>query len=267
MNCSCHVTPLWRTTLLASVLVVFAASRALAVPSVYHHVHLNSSDSKAASQWYADNFGGQAKKLGIFNTVGFGKTIFIFFQAKPGFPGSAGSVVDHVGFSCKNLEAKLKELGDAKVEIVSGIEQEGPIRFAYVKDPWGTLIELVEDPEIEGFHHVHLAATDPEATLRWYTSAFGGEIARYKGVVPGIRYGDMWVLVKKVAEAQAPTKGRAIDHLSWGFTDLDAAAVELKALGIKFNMEPTAFGTGKIAFITDPAGVLIELVGPAAKKK
>ncbi|HUE16234.1 MAG TPA: VOC family protein, partial [Planctomycetaceae bacterium] len=74
------------------------------------------------------------------------------------------------------------------------------------------------------------------------------------------------VLVKKVDKTPAPTKGRAVDHLSWAFDDLDAAAVDLKAKGVKFDSGPYAWGNGKIAFVQDPFGVLIELVGPAAKK-
>lgn len=249
------------------ILLLVLSSSARALEAGYHHVHLNVTDAAAGSKWYAEHMGGVAKKVGFFSATGFGRFTFIFFQAKPGFEGSRGSVVDHVGFSFPNLEAKLKALGDAGVEIVSPIEQEGPIKYAFVKDPWGTLIELVEDPQITGFHHVHLAVTDPQAALDWYQQAFGGQRERFAGLIPGIRYGDMWLLVKKVQEPQAATKGRAIDHLSWGYADLDDAATQLEALGVKFEAKPYAFGSGKIAFVLDPNGVRIELVGPAAKKK
>ncbi len=230
-------------------------------------MHLNAADPAAAAKWYAENLGGEAKKLGIFQSVSFGKTIIIFFKARPGFPGSEGSVVDHIGFSYKDIEAKMQQLADAGVDIVSGVEQEGPIKFAFIKDPSGTLIEVVEDPQIEGFHHVHLASTDPQQTLAWYTSAFGGQPERFAGIVPGIRYGDVWLLVKKVKEPAAPTKGRAIDHISWSFADLDEAAAELEAKQVHFVSKPVTFGTSRIAFVDDPAGVLIELVGPGKKKK
>ena len=255
-----------RWFLAACVALVLVVPAEGAPAASFHHVHLNVTDPAAAAQWYADNMGGEAKKIGFFSATGFGKTTIIFFQAKPGFAGSVGSAVDHIGFSYKDIEAKLKQLADAKVEIVSGVEQEGPIKFAFVKDPWGTLIEVVEDPEIQGFHHVHLAATDPAAALAWYTEAFGGQVSRFAGLIPGVRYGDVWLLAKKVNESQAPTKGRSIDHISWALPDLDDTAKELKAKGVKFESEPFAFGTGKIAFVVDPAGVRIELVAPASKK-
>jgi catechol 2,3-dioxygenase-like lactoylglutathione lyase family enzyme len=250
-------------TALASCLAVSAGQAAESAG--FHHVHLNATDPAAAARWYAERLGGAAKKVGFFSAVGFGKTTIIFFQAKPGFAGSVGSAVDHIGFSYPNIEAKLKELGDAGVEIVSGVEQEGPIKYAFVKDPYGTLIEVVEDPEIQGFHHVHLAATDPATALAWYVDAFGGQQAKFAGIIPGVRYGDVWLLAKKVKETPAATKGRSVDHISWAFADLDESAKELKSQGVKFESEPFAFGSGKIAFVVDPAGVRIELVGPAKK--
>ena len=255
----------------AALIVVAPAARATAEPAasapraIFHHVHQIASDPAAANDWYLKHFGGTPTKVGPFPAVAYGDTNFLFFKGKEGFAGSVGSSVDHTGFSCKDIEAKMKELADAGVEIVSGIEQEGPIKFAFVKDPWGTTIEILEDPEIVGFHHIHLATTDPQATLNWYVNAFGGEISKFAGIVPGIRYGDAWVLVKKVSGQPAPTKGRSIDHVSWGFLDLDAAAVDLKAKGVRFASEPIAFGGGKIAFIEGPDGVRIELVGPGPK--
>lgn len=255
-----------RNLILTMTLLCFAGAPAMAADAAkFHHVHLTASDTKQASHWYADHFGGEAKP-GFFNTTVFDKVTFIYFLSKPGFPGSAGSVVDHIGFSVKDVAAKLKQLEAAGVKVVSGVEQEGSIKFAMVEDPWGTRIELLEDPQIEGFHHVHLATVDPEKSLAWYTKAFGGEITRFAGVTPGIRYGDVWLLAKKVEQAPAATKGRSIDHISWGFPDLDAAAVELKAKDVPFKTNPTQFGTSKIAFVEDPTGVLIELVGPGKKK-
>jgi catechol 2,3-dioxygenase-like lactoylglutathione lyase family enzyme len=248
------------------MVVVTGGSPCMAANATYHHVHLTATEPLEAVKWYVKNFDGQMTKVAVFDAAGFGKINLLFFKAKPGFAGSVGSAVDHIGFSHKDIEAKMKQLADAGVEIVSGIQQEGPIKYAFAKDPWGTLIEVVQDPEIEGFHHVHLATTDPRATLQWYADAFGGEVARFAGLIPGVRYGDMWVLAKKVDETRAPTKGRSIDHLGWAFADLDAAAVELKAKGVKFESEPFAFGNARIAFITAPDDVRIELVGPGAKK-
>lgn len=230
--------------------------------AIFHHCHQMATDPQKAIDWYLKNLGGTMTKVGPFAAVDSNGVNILFLKAKEGLAGSVGSSVDHVGFAYKDIAAKMKELEAAGVEIVSGIEQEGPVKFAFIKDPWGTLIEIVEDPQIEGFHHVHLATTDVQKTLEWYASAFGGEISKFAGIVPGIQYGKVWLLAKKSAEQPAGTKGRSVDHISWGFGDLDAAAVGLKANGVKFISEPISFGGGRIAFIEAPDAVRIELVGP-----
>ncbi|MGD9720946.1 MAG: family 16 glycoside hydrolase [Pirellulales bacterium] len=230
--------------------------------SIFHHVHMTATDPPAAVQWYLHHLGGKIVKVGPFDAVLSNNVNLLWARGKQGFPGSVGSSVDHIGFAYPDIAAKMKELEAAGVEIVSPIEQEGPIKYAFVKDPFGTLIEIVEDPQVTGFHHIHLATADPQKTLAWYADAFGGQVAKYRDLIPGVAYGDVWVLAKKVDNQQAPTKGRAIDHVSWGFPDLDAAAVDLKAKGIKFVSGPISFGGGRIGFIDGPEGVRIELVGP-----
>jgi catechol 2,3-dioxygenase-like lactoylglutathione lyase family enzyme len=212
-------------------------------------VRLNVSDPQSAAEWYAQHLGATIVPLApdarpvsegdarITRTVRFGKITLEFFPAyisPPIWPvlGSVGSGVDHLGFSYADLDKAMERFAMTGVEIVSGIEREGPIRYAFIRDRWGTLIELVEDHEIQGFHHIHLATTDPKATLKWYTDLFGGQVTRYAGILPGIRYGDAWVLVKKAKTAPAPTEGRAIGRLDWAVTGFRELSERLRATRI-----------------------------------
>jgi len=194
----------------------------------------------------------------------FGQTWVLFFQRPEGFAGSAGSTIDHVGWSFSDLDAKMKGFEAAGIKILAPARQLGPIKFGFIEDPWGTKIEVMQDPELLGFHHVHLHATDPEAMLQWYVDAFGGEITRYGGFLPAVRYGPMWLIAQRQTEEKAATQGRSIDHIGFSFPDLDAAAETLKAQGVTFTMEPRPFRDLRIAFIEGPSGVRIELVQPAA---
>ncbi len=139
-------THFWRVVAGATLLLL--ASRA-GVPAdaaegapqaVFHHAHLTATDPKSAIQWYLKNLGGRVTKEGPFDALLSNNVNILFFRGKQGIPGSVGSSVDHIGFSYKDIEAKMKELEEAGVEIVSGIEQEGPIKYALVRDPWGTLV-------------------------------------------------------------------------------------------------------------------------------
>ena len=127
----------------------------------FHHVHLNVTDPAAAAKWYHKNLGGEAVKGNGQDAIAFGKTKIEFAMVLEKTPPSVTSAVDHIGFAYPNIEAKMRELAASDVEIVSGIQQEGPIKYAFIRDPWGTLVEVVEDRNVSGFHHIHLATPDP----------------------------------------------------------------------------------------------------------
>jgi catechol 2,3-dioxygenase-like lactoylglutathione lyase family enzyme len=76
-----------------------------------------------------------------------------------------------------------------------------------------------------------------------------------------VKYGRIWLTVGQ-GVGVVPSQGHAIDHLGFRPTNLDAAAVELKAKSVKFTMEPrvNASNGHHIAYVEDPTGVRIELV-------
>jgi predicted enzyme related to lactoylglutathione lyase len=64
----------------------------------------------------------------------------------------------------------------------------------------------------------------------------------------------------KADKAQAPTKGRVLDHIGFDVVDLKAFIAKLQANGIKLDRPYTEQGPGAaLAFITDPWGTYIEL--------
>jgi len=133
---------------------------------------------------------------------------------------------------------------------------------AVVTDPWGVKIELVEDRNRLGFHHIALRVADPEVTTRWFESAFGGDRVKIGGRLDALQYGSTYLLVLK-GEGTAPSQGRAIDHLGWGPPSMDTAALDLKAKGIRFTSEPAPKPNQlghRTAYVEAPGGVRIELV-------
>ncbi len=136
-------------------------------------------------------------------------------DAKP----SSGSAIDHIGFSFADLDAKMKEFEAAGVKIVTPARDvPGLFKLAFVEDPWGTRIEVVQDPERLGLHHVHMRGPDPEEVFSWLQAKFGGQRTKLKGRIDAIKYSapgfsDMWILVQK-GDAE-PSEGHAIDHIGW----------------------------------------------------
>lgn len=226
----------------------------------YDHVHLSASDPARAADWYVKYIGGV--RVQGAPQVRFGDTLLSFRQADKA-PPSEGTVIDHIGFSFPNLDLKLKELESVGVKITSPARTvEGLFSLAFAEDPFGVRLELVQDLETLGFHHIHLRATDPEAMFKWVSDAFGGERTKLKGRLEALKYpGSVWLLVSKANEAPKPSLGAAIDHLGWKTTNLDQTAAALKAKGVKFTTEPRdANNNLRISFVEGPDGLRVEVL-------
>ena len=257
----------------ASVTGLALATALVALPMTaraadYHHVHLVAADAVEAAEWYIEYMG--CEDFGRDGACRVGHVQIIFFEREVQ-GGSVGTGVDHIGFSFHDLEGKMAAWKAADVKVLNDIREiDGLFKLAFVEDPWGTKIEVVEDHEDLGFHHIHLRSPDPDSTLAWYQNIFGGESDRMKDRIGGLRYGRVWLLVSRHQEGSLdPTQGRAVDHLGWSFADLDAAAVEIKGKGIEFQLEPRPYTNPlgqkmKISFIEGPDGVRIEVVQPQA---
>jgi catechol 2,3-dioxygenase-like lactoylglutathione lyase family enzyme len=203
----------------------------------YDHVHLAAPDPEKTREWYIRHMGGKPSdddgnvvppdKAG---RVAFDRITFIVQKAPTAQP-SSGSVIDNIGFSFADLDAKMKELEAAGIKVDAPVrEMPGLWKHAVIEDPWGVTIELVQDPGSLGFHHIALRVPDPEGSLKWYVDAFGGERIKMKGRIDAVKYGNIWLVVLK-GDGVAPSQGHAIDHLGFRPTSLDAAAVGLKAKG------------------------------------
>lgn len=245
-------------------LAVFQPAPALAQTgfvNMVDHIHLGVPDQALGAEWYHTHFSGDSTSEGPDRLM-FGKTRMIFQKTPAPLP-SEGSVLDLIGFSVADLDATMKKLQAEGVRVVKPVATVDGMKVAQVADPWGTLIEVVQDPTALGFHHVYLLSPDPAASLAWFADKFGGKPARYKGNVEGINYGGVWLLAKK--GNAAPSAGHAIDHIGFRPLNVDDAVASFKTKNVKVTTEPRPLvlpsGTAmRLAFIEGPDGVRIELV-------
>ncbi|MCH2253432.1 MAG: VOC family protein [Vicinamibacterales bacterium] len=258
--------------------LVAAVATLVAIPAIaraadYHHVHITASAPSEGVRWYEQHMDCEpvADRSDAADCAG----VELVFMVQPAIGSTQGTGVNHIGFSYPDLTAKMAELEAVGVR-GSGVRLQrfpdgstlrdvpGLFKLGFVFDPWGTRIEMVEDPERLGFHHIHLSATDPAATLAWYQDVFGGETASLKGRLDGLLFDDVWVLVSEAESIPATTQGRAIDHIGFSVPDLDAAAAEMRRKGIVFQTEPEVPEGGrtsaKRAFIVGPDNVRLAVV-------
>jgi catechol 2,3-dioxygenase-like lactoylglutathione lyase family enzyme len=249
------------TVFLSMTIAAPAAAQTPILP-LLDHIHLLVPDQAKGVEWYQKNFGGQPMTEAPDRLM-FGQTRLIFLKNAEGKP-STGSAIDHIGFSVADLDARMRAFEAAGVKIVNPVRDvQGLFKLAFIEDPWGTRIEVVQDPETPGLHHVHLRAPDAAATLAWYKDKFGGEAGKLKDRIDGVKYGGVWMLVQR-GDAE-PSQGHAVDHIGFRTPNLASKTIELKAQGVKFTTEPTPLklaggATVNFAYLEGPAGAKIELV-------
>lgn len=256
----------WLTTLgTAAIGMAFAhtpASAQTGFLDIVDHIHIASPDQAATVDWYRRHFGGEPMDEGPDRLM-FGDTRLLVQRSDSAEP-SAGTAVDHIGFSVPDLDAALEGLA-ADGATIEGERRdvEGLFPLAFVQDPWGVRLEVVQDPEKLGLHHLHLRSPDPEATLAWYHDNFGGTVGRLKDRLDGLDLSGVWILVQR-GDA-VPTQGHAIDHIGFRPLDVDASVERLRGRDVTITTDPRPLTlqsgvSMRLAFIEGPDGARIELV-------
>jgi catechol 2,3-dioxygenase-like lactoylglutathione lyase family enzyme len=194
-------------------------------------------------------FPGLRVRLSLGNAAGSGETV--------------GSVVNHVGFIVKNVQEQTARWKANGVSVLPG-NNNRPDQ-AFVVTPDGVRIEILEDKTQSMLirnEHIHFFLTEAEIpkAQAWYAKTFGGKTGTRNNApvvdIPGVQ-----LRFTKADVAQAPTKGRALDHIGFDVKDLPAFVKKIGAEGVKLD-EPVRKTEAGVAltYITDPWGTRIELV-------
>jgi catechol 2,3-dioxygenase-like lactoylglutathione lyase family enzyme len=261
---------------LVALVAVFAAGQGMAraAEANVHQIYVTTSSPSEGVRWYVQHMKCQpiADRT---DTAQCGR-VELIFVAQQTAGGTQGTGINHIGFSFPDLKSKMAELEKAGVGGANVRLQRFPdgstlrdvpglFKLGFIFDPWGTRIELVEDPELLGFHHVHLSAIDPSATLAWYRKTFGGKPARLKGQLDGLLFDGVWLLASRQEEGRpATTEARAIDRLAFVASEFNAATADLRRQKIRFLQEPVAGRGGanapKWALVEGPDNVRLAVV-------
>jgi catechol 2,3-dioxygenase-like lactoylglutathione lyase family enzyme len=123
-----------------------------APPIKHHHLHFVNKQFVEMQQWYMKTFNATLRSgqtdffIGAdLPGVGYMLNFFSWLPDEP-LVGTTGRAVDHVGFEVRGLEAFCKELEAKGVEFTMPYRYSAELKLgvAFIRDPWGTLIELNE---------------------------------------------------------------------------------------------------------------------------
>ena len=269
-----------KTTAFVALLLAsaFAAGTATAQPAPFNetgvtmgHWHLASKDVEATKKIFL-GMGGKLFTPGGNPLMMFpGTYINLNLGTEKGEGGSRGSVVNHVGFIVDNVQQRVAQWKAAGVAVLPGTNNN-PSQ-AFVETPDGLRIEILEDKTqampIRN-EHIHFSMTEAEIpkAQAWYAKTFGGK-AGTRNNAPVVDLPGVQLRFAKVDTAQAPTRGRVLDHIGFDVKDHAAFVKKIEGEGIKLDDMPRKVGTGStIVYITDPWGTRIEIIeraplGPA----
>ena len=122
------------------------------------------------------------------------------------------------------------------------------------------------------FAHVSVRTSDMDRSIKFYETYFEMKLASRR-VIPqtnaeiafldspgtGLRL-ELTRYREQAKFEQASYENRVFDHLAFTVPDCDVLVKKMKSEGITVTDEPFMLGTGKIAFVEDPDGTLIEVI-------
>jgi catechol 2,3-dioxygenase-like lactoylglutathione lyase family enzyme len=235
----------------------------------YDHIHLNEPAAEA-SVWWEKNIPGARRITEAADRIMYGAVRMMFLSARSS-GGSQGSVIEHLGFSVSDLDAKMRELAAINTKVIEPVRNvPGLYKTALIESPWGTRIQLVQDPELLGLHHVQLRTPEPETAYAWLLDKFGGERTKIKGQLDSVKYagtGGFTTVYIVVAQGESvPSQGRAIDHIGWRSTaTINETKTMLESKQVQLTSQPRPLNlpngpTIHYFYVAGPSGARIEIV-------
>jgi catechol 2,3-dioxygenase-like lactoylglutathione lyase family enzyme len=123
--------------------------KAQKAPIQLHHVHFFGEHRDEMQAWYAKVFGAKPNPPNpnsAFVTDDLPGVILSFSPSQTPVVPTQGRALDHIGFEVKNLEAFTKKLEADGIPLTVSYRKVDALNLsiAFIKDPWGTNIELTE---------------------------------------------------------------------------------------------------------------------------
>lgn len=206
------------------------------------HIHLNVSDVEAQTKFWVTQFDAVAIPGGVAVPG-----MQILFHRQPPTHPTLGIGLDHFGFKVHSRDDMVARAKAAGYEIGRVFKGSEGFPNAYLIGPDGIRVEVQEEEgqkERAIAQHLHYLRPDYWELRDWYIQTFG-MLPSIRGPhistdIPGINL----TFAAARTPNNTPTRGGLIDHICF----------EAEQPGRWCQ------GAGS-CFLTDPAGVLIEIVG------
>jgi catechol 2,3-dioxygenase-like lactoylglutathione lyase family enzyme len=272
----------------------------------FHHLHLNTLDSKAAIDFYTSKFDCEkAKFAGLMDAVWAQRSWLIFTKVDKPPAWELNSAIWHFGWGAEDMKStyeKHQSMGTKFFTPLTDISDIGGntgakdlFYYAYVQSPDNALIEL-NTASHHRFGHLHLFSADPIRAGEWYAKYLGAKRRSTRPPSPEPRFyrghqigpsvslmsDNVNIIIYPVEYAKKTygdhwrgkteiesTRGHVVDHIGFSFDNLADALEKMRKDGVKVTDEIRSVANGKIkfAFIEGPDRIRIELIEGHARKE
>lgn len=117
-----------------------------ALPIALHHIHFATPQVNEMKAWYVKVLNAKPGMRGNFEAADLPGVNLTYSPAPDPVVGTEGRALDHIGFEVKDLEAFCRRLEAMGIKVLRPYTKVPAlnISIAFIKDPWGTYIELTE---------------------------------------------------------------------------------------------------------------------------
>jgi len=225
------------------------------------HIHLYVADTDVHKKLWT-GLGAEVAHAGSLELLKLPGVFIITSKARTATSGgSEGSTVNHFGFLVKSYADVKAKLAAANLTFAM---DNANSKQVIARFPDQVNVEFTEDATLKvpiQFHHIHISTPEQEKAREWYVKTFGAR-AGVRGAFPAAFIPGGEVDFRKAQQAEAPTKGRSLDHIGFEVKNLEAFCKNLVAQGFKLDVpyrEVPQLDGLKLAFVIDPEGTRIEL--------
>jgi catechol 2,3-dioxygenase-like lactoylglutathione lyase family enzyme len=273
------------------VCVMTAEEVSGAEPAHFHHVRLNVRDVGKSMRFYQRFFGAVPVKFRGNSEALFVERSFLLFNNVSSPPdGTLNTAIWHIGWGGVDMRSEYDWYRKHGAEIQTPLSPlpGADNYYFYQRGPDKELIEI-NTMGHHRFAHVHLFASDVNATCRWYREHLGlkprfgerpkpsGNMATLDKIwINAMQCDNVLIIVFGKPDVSPPppwwpdpplktlepTKGRPIDHLAFSYRHIEPVFEELKRSGVKIaeTIKTDPKYHFKSFFVEGPDGVSIEIV-------
>ena len=267
-----------------------------AEPAHFHHVRLNVTDVDRSIEFYTRVFGATRVRFnGLADALFTERSFILFNQVASPAPSSLTSSLWHIGWGGVDVKNEFAWWRDHDVDIhtpLSPLPGKDNYYF-YMHGPDRELIEI-NTMGHHRFAHVHLFASDVNATCDWFATHLGlsprrashvpkpaGDMSSFASIwINTIQCDNVSIIVFGKPDIVPPppwwrdpplkniepTQGRVIDHIAFSYDDIDPVHARMAAAGAR-SVSPieTEAALGLRGFtVLAPDGLLVRIVEAAA---